>query len=286
MSKQACTLHKNCDRSVWLIGGTSESAKLASALLAAHIPFVVTVTTKAARQLYPEPTRVVVGQLTPDRMEDFVRTYCIGCVLDASHPFASVISKSAIATVQQIEAKNQAIAYIRYERRTVSKGDVQTSAGCDRTLTFESIETLFDHLQHHKHRILFTLGYRTLVSYASHIAKLRQKSQLFARILPSPAAISAAVAVGFSSKEIVALRPPISYDLEKAIWQRWNISCVVAKASGEASGEIVKRQLAAELDVRLALLKRPQITYPHQTEDISQAVQFCKEQLSSCCYLR
>jgi len=277
---------------VWLIGGTSESALLAEALAKAKVPFVVTVATESARGLYAETARVAVGALAVSEMTEFVRAWDVRCVLDASHPFADVVSRQAILLCQgsaialiKDQYKDQAedstqeneLAYLRYERSAVSApspavaqnpGD---SAICVDSL-YELIKT--DILQHQ--RVLFTVGYR----YLAKFAPLRQTSALFARVLPSVEAISGAIAAGFSSKEIIALRPPVSSAVEAALWQQWNITCVVAKASGAAGGEKVKRAIAAELGVQLVLITRPQMTYPNQTNSVPAAVEFCLKSLS------
>ncbi len=77
----------------------------------------------------------------------------------------------------------------------------------------------------------------------------------------------------------MAIRPPVSMALEKALWQQWQISVVVAKASGAAGGETVKRAIAAELGTQLILIDRPRLGYPKQTNLISEAVEFCSETL-------
>ena len=275
----------NSGANVWLIGGTSESAELAQALAARQIPFVVTVTTAAARALYSAQTQVVVGALSEPQMETLVSEWRVVCVLDASHPFAQVVSESAIALSLRSQQSSilPTVAYLRYERSPVtdiSERDVsERDTVHSHVSVYTSIERVLNNPELYNHRILFTLGYRALLAQSVTLSQLRRKSKLFVRILPSPEAISAAIAAGFSSKEIVALRPPVSYDLEKAIWQQWNISAVVAKASGKAGGEAIKRKMAAELDVHLHLIQRPAVAYPHQTHCIAEAVSFCEKAL-------
>lgn len=264
---------------VWLIGGTSDSARLARALLARSVPFVVTVTTSSAQALYPVGTAVQVGRLDCSLMASFIAQWAVRCVLDASHPFAVEVSKQAIALCQQ-----RAISYLRYERSALSSSALSASAIAssepfsDDALIEEvdSIEALVksDILQ--GQRVLFTLGYRTLDRFAA----LRASAQLFARVLPSAEAIDGALQAGFSAREIIALRPPISTVLEAALWQHWGITCVVAKASGQPGGEDTKRQLAKQLGVRLVLIQRPQLKYPAQTNVVKSAVDFCVKTLS------
>ena len=269
----------------WLIGGTSDSAQIARRLSAQAISYVVTVTTPSARKLYLENAQVWVGKLSPPLAEDFVRRYRVCCIADASHPFASEISEGAIALSQ-----THHIPYLRYERPTISEPATHSSV-----IWADSINALVDRplLQHQ--RILFAIGYRHLPKFA----RLRQTSQLFARILPSESAIAGTLAAGFSSKEIVALRPPISLALEIALWQQWNISCVVAKASGQLlgdaagfattssaqpaplqSGEQIKRQAANQLGIQLVLIRRPLVAYPQKTDNVEDIVNFCR--ISQC----
>ncbi len=301
---------------IWLIGGTSESAALAGALAKAGIPYVVTVTTAAAQRLYSKTAQVWVGQLSAQSIDVFIQRWQVRCILDASHPFASEISRLAIATAERLSSdrsfRNQetdrrltsgqtAITYIRYERdvlcsqpcspqpcspqssssQSCSPNEtVRPQAAIDKTITFvRSIETLLESGALEHQRVLFTMGYRQLLQFAPDLARLRQQSQLFARVLPSVPAISGAIAAGFSAQEIMAIRPPISMVLEKALWQQWQISTVVAKASGVAGGEGVKRAIALELGVRLILIERPPLNYPKQTNLMSEAIEFCSETL-------
>ena len=259
---------------IWLIGGTSESAELAKALSAQKLNYIVTVTTADAARLYPESRSVWVGKLLPTTLPAFIAQQQIRCILDASHPFASEISQLAIA---------QNLPYLRYERPPISSASLPNSP-----VTYtDSIDTLTSSLLTHRllgnqpdnqpgnQRVLLTLGYRHLIRF-SH---LRPSAKLFARILPSTEAIAAAKAAGFDASELIALRPPVSLALEKALWQQWNISVVVAKASGVPGGEAIKRQAAQALGIKLILIQRPPMVYPQCTSTVSVALKFCAESL-------
>ena len=51
-----------------------------------------------------------------------------------------------------------------------------------------------------------------------------------------------AIAAGFTTDKIIAIRPPINKELEQALWQQWQISLVVTKASAKAGGEDIKKR--------------------------------------------
>ncbi|MBF2009145.1 cobalt-precorrin-6A reductase [Chlorogloeopsis fritschii PCC 9212] len=249
-------------RRVWLIGGTAESAVLAKAIAHSQIHCVVSVTTEAARLLYPNVAtlQVWVGHLNFTNFDEFLYQQQITAVLDASHPYAVEISQGAIAVCQKLQ-----IPYLRYERPVLEEGEGRGN------IYLDSFNTLICGNYLENQRVLLTVGYRQL-----HLFQPWQgKAALFARLLPSGTALEAAFKAGFTPDRIICLRPPISIDLEKALWRQWNISLVVTKSSGKAGGEDVKQKVAAELGVSLVVINRPEITYPQQTSDLAVALEFC-----------
>ena len=258
---------------LWLIGGTQESRQLVARLLthcpADQIGLLVTVTTAAARSLYPDlpPAAVWVGQLQPDQGHDFVRHHGIGAILDVSHPFATAISQLAIALAQHHQ-----LPYLRYERPAMTVPDPGWRDRCDRPgyLCVPTLATVLAESYLVGERTLLTLGYRSLAAFAPW----QTQGTLFARILPSPTALAAALAAGFTPDRIIALRPPISPELERALWQQWQLTQVITKASGRPGGEAQKQAIAATLGVRLLQIMRPLLAYPHHTESLDTALAF------------
>lgn len=272
---------------VWLIGGTQESAALAIALTKAEIPFVVTVTTDAAQVMYAaaleqsSQAQIQVGVVAPEAMADWLSHHGIVAVLDGSHPFATAVSAGAIAAATQAQRP-----YLRFERATVQPSAIDparrldglaTSAGlATKTTLVPNLEALLTPKQLAGQRVLLVLGYRML----PYFQPWQEQSRLFARILPSQTALAAALAAGFTSDRLIALRPPISRDLERALWQQWGITKVIAKCSGQAGGETVKRAIAAELGIQLCLIQRPAVDYPAQTSDVEAAIAFAQQALA------
>ncbi|WP_088892587.1 cobalt-precorrin-6A reductase [Leptolyngbya ohadii] len=248
---------------VWIIGGTQESAALVRSLASTGIPCLVTVTTESARSLYPiDPqVQVWVGRLQPETLPAFLQAHSICCLVDASHPFAAAVSQTAIAASVKYQ-----IPYLRYERQAIPAQGTH----------FESFEALLasDCLQ--GERVLLTIGYRPLALFQPW----QTRSTLFARILPSQIALEAALQAGFTPDRLIALRPPISIELERALWKQWQISLVVTKASGSAGGEDTKQQLSAELGIPLIVIDRPPVQYPQQTQDIQTTIDFCRRHLA------
>jgi precorrin-6A/cobalt-precorrin-6A reductase len=241
--------------SIWLIGGTSDSAILAREMVTNGISCLVTVTTESAKNLYPESSLLTVKIGKPERNEK------ITAIVDASHPYAVEISKIAIAL-----SDHEKIPYLRYER---PKLEDQTA------IELDSFETLLQSDYLLGQRVLLTVGYKALPLFQPW----QNRATLYTRILPVVNSLLVAIAAGFSSDRIIALRPPISPDLEKSLWLQWKISLVVTKASGIEGGEEIKRLVAQELNIPLLVIARPKIFYPQQTSKVSQVIAFCHQHL-------
>lgn len=259
---------------LWLIGGTREAVTLAQGLIQAEIPCVVTVTTTAATRAYPQHPglTVQVGALDAARLADFIQTHHIGAILDASHPFAVAISQAAIS-----QATALGLPYWRYERPLARLQDDadgnELGHGGGTLLRVPTLEAALTADLLAGQRVLLTLGYRWLAAFQPW----QERATLFARILPSPVALDAALAAGFVPERLIALRPPIAEPLEQALWQQWGITTVITKASGQPGGEETKQAVAARLGVTLVIIDRPTLAYPAVSHDMDDILARCRQ---------
>ena len=251
------TLAENC---FWVIGGTTESVMVAQAIAENNFSCVVTVTTADAVKLYPvlPNLRIRVRQLKEFQIYQFIQQEKIIAIVDASHPYAIAISETVIQIAQNLK-----IPYLRYERAELVPSQNIT--------VLENFETLLTGNYLTNQRVLLTVGYKILPRFK----QWQTQAVLFARILPSMESLKVALDSGFTSDRLIAIRPPISIDLEKALWQQWNISLVVSKASGQAGGEEIKQKVAELLGIRLIVIARPKVDYPQQTNDLNDVLKFC-----------
>ena len=251
------TLAENC---FWIIGGTSESVMVAQAIAQKSFSCMVTVTTADAVKLYPvlPNLRIRVGQLNDFQIHEFIQQEKIIAIVDASHPYAIAISEAVIQIAQALQ-----IPYLRYERAALSLNKNITE--------LENFEMLLTGHYLTNQRVLLTVGYKILPRF-----KIWQsQAVLFARILPSIESLKVALESGFTSDRLIAIRPPISLDLEKALWQQWNISLVISKASGQAGGEEIKQRVSQLLGISLIVIARPNVDYPQQTNNLNEVLRFC-----------
>lgn len=255
-------------KGVWLIGGTSESREIAAAIAPLQIPITITVTTPEAVNLYGQIltnyplVKVWVGILSNQNIQEFYYQTKFYKIIDASHPFATEISQLAIDF-----SNNYQIPYLRYERSPMIIPEPVT----ENIIYLHSLTDLINGEYLANQRVFLTTGYKTLYLFQSW----QERAILFTRILPNINTLQTALNVGFTPDRIVAIRPPISMELEIALWQNWHISLVVTKASGQVGGEERKRAIARQLKIPLIIIQRPPIVYPLQTNDVHQVIAFC-----------
>lgn len=246
---------------LWLIGGTSESVMIAKFLSTLKQDFIVSVTTESACNLYQNinDIQVIVKKLSLTEIKQFILSRQISAIIDASHPFAVEVSKNAIASSQCLS-----IPYLRYERETVisQTGNILHYPDLPSLLTDKSIFK--------DKNVLLTIG----AKYLHLFKEYHHQAQFYARILPYQSSLALAEEAGFKCDRIIAIRPPLSLELEKALWQLWNIDIVVTKAGGKAGGEDVKYQLAKTLNIPLVVINRPSLDYPLIATSLQEVKKF------------
>lgn len=247
-------------KNLWLIGGTSDSVKIAKLLCEYNLPYLVSVTTIAAKNLYCHLPQFncFVGKLQFNEIASFILEHKIQMVIDASHPYATNISKGAIASCENLK-----IPYIRYERPCFQ---VENSA----IIKVANIDCILANNYLENKRVLLTIGCQSLSLFKEY----HNKATLFARILPYLDSIKIANEAGFSGDRLIAMRPPFSFELEKALWELWGINVVVTKSSGKIGGENIKYEVAKALNMSLIVITRPPINYPFVTSNLDELLTF------------
>ncbi|MDJ0730330.1 MAG: cobalt-precorrin-6A reductase [Crocosphaera sp.] len=245
---------------LWLIGGTGDSVRILQAIAAHSFPCIVTVTTLTAPNLYPTNLLITIqiGKLDRLGIQQLCQQETMRGIIDASHPFAINISQQVIEF-----ANTEGIPYLRYERPSLRSNS--------QAIYLDSFEKLVKGSYLKNKRVLLTIGCQNLSQFKSW----HQQAILYARILPKLNSLEMALNAGFPESQIIALRPPITLELERALWRQWEIDLVVTKASGKQGGEDIKVKVAQELDIPLIIIKRPSLDYPQQTEQISDIIEFC-----------
>lgn len=247
---------------VLLLSGTSEGPLLARALLDAGCTVLATVTTAEGKaHLFGDATpqlTVLVGGFTAPQLTEFLSQGQVDCVLDATHPFAVRITRTAAASCEAL-----GVPYLRYQRP-----DWEPPPGTVYAQSYAEAATLLPTLGT---RAMLTIGAKQL----KYFTPLHTRMTLFARILPAVASLQQAMEAGFPQAQILCLRPPFSQALNRSLLQEYRIDVLLTKASGVEGGVVEKVLAAHDLGLPTLMIQRPPEEHLPTVTTLAAAVQAC-----------
>jgi precorrin-6A/cobalt-precorrin-6A reductase len=234
---------------IMLLGGTSETAPLARALLQAGYRVLVSTATDAPLPL-PEHSRLERrrGRLDGAAMAALMRGRGIRILIDAAHPYAARAREEA-----QKAAASLNLPYLRWERPgtdfdgfTVIPADDHDHAA---ELAFADGRP-----------VLLTTGSRHLSPYVN---RARQTGiRLRARVLPHEESRIAVERSGLSPDEVIYGKGPFSVENNRRHIRRHGAGVLVTKDSGEAGGVPAKLQAAHLEQCIVIVVRRPAADTP------------------------
>ena len=241
---------KNCHENVWILSGTSDGPLLANKLLKLnYVVFVSVVTYKASKSYAKNPMlHIITGKLNYlTEIINFIKKNKINYVVDATHPFALIISKNLNLACKKIKKP-----LFVFERKSEIKP----------FKNFNYISGLKDINSKDlvNKNILLAIGSRLLNETASYYLKCG--ANVFTRVIPTHESISKAFCSCIKNSNIAVLEPSKKKNdiLEKKLCDYWNIDYVLCRDSGSYS-QMNWEQIVHKSDMELFLVKRPKLTY-------------------------
>ena len=229
---------------ILLVGGTSETAPIATALAEAGYEVLVSTATDARLDVGSHPAiRRRCGRLTIEEMADLARVCCVTTIIDAAHPYATLAHETARKAAQLA-----CVPCVRYNRASIltDRTDAELVA-CHE----EAAALAFSYGK----PVLLTTGSRNLKPYAAQ-SRLTGLT-LMARVLDHAESIAACREAGLANSQIISGRGPFTVDENRATIRRHGIGVLVTKESGSAGGFEAKMEAARAEKCRVIVIARP-----------------------------
>ena len=105
-------------------------------------------------------------------------------------------------------------------------------------------------------------------------------ARLFARVLPTHAALDACAAAGIPARNIIAMQGPFTQALNEALLKQYGARWFVTKDGGAPGGFAEKAAAARAAGARLVVIRRPE----EETDGLSyeQALDACRKAVDPC----
>lgn len=286
-------------KKIVIFAGTTEGRRLSEILADAGIAHTVCVATEygeivmrdqtdaeAARAKEQSLVSLHRGRMDRKQIEEFLRNEGYEIVVDATHPYARVVTENlrgAVAALQTSEKKVQFPIYLRLEREISETPEAEDPAVSIRY--FESNADCAKALENTEGNILLTTGSKELATYC---ASGRLHDRLYVRILPGRESLELCMEQGIKGRQILALQGPFSTEMNAAILKQYDIRHMVTKNSGRTGGYQEKLEAAKMLGIPVYVIeparKTPDATGHMLRTDTYSFAEICGklEQLCDC----
>lgn len=233
---------------IWVISGTKDGRELAADLASeTGEEIVITVVSDYGKLLASEAVPdVIVGRLTQADMENLIDHKHVSLVVDASHPYAAIVSETARAA-----CRNKQVRYIRYER---PETPLPTYDKLHHVSNEQEAAELAGRLGE---RVYLTTGSKTLATFIQ--AEALQGKEVWSRVLPTAEVVKMCQDLGMTPKYIVAIQGPFSYEMNRAMFHDTQADVVVMKNSGLVGGTDTKLAAAMAENVEIVIIDRPKV---------------------------
>lgn len=222
-----------------IFSGTTEGRRLSHELARLGAEVTVCVATEYGREEQGDADGVTVlsGRLEPAAMARLVKR--ANLCIDATHPYATQVSQN-IRTA--CEAQHTPLLRLLREESSAPEG----------AEVFASAHDAAQWLQSTEGNVLLTTGAKELDAFAP-----LGGGRLYPRVLPRMDSLTACLAAGVPSRNILALQGPFSQELNEALIRQYHIRYLVTKDGGQAGGFGEKAAAAKAAGAKLVLIRRP-----------------------------
>lgn len=247
---------------IGFILGTSEGRRILSLINKYTNDVAVSTATTYGGEILKEFNIKVLNTkpLNKEEMLNWLNFNKINILVDASHPYAQEVTKTALECANYLNIK-----YVRYERQ----GALENINGED-ILRVRNYDEAIEIIKNIDGNILNATGGNNV----SKFINLDFKYRVIHRILPSPKVLTKIVEAGISIKDIIALQGPITYELEKAFISQYNVKAILTKDSGIEGGVLEKLKAVRECKIKLIVIEKPKFHYDLVFDDENSLVKF------------
>ena len=224
---------------ILIFGGTTEGRTAVKVLDEAGSPYYYS-TRGNAQQIECKHGTRVAGGMDCDAMTEFCSTHNIRLIIDAAHPFASLLHTTVATVSEQLD-----LPVIRLERRYPPRDE--SLVWCD---TFDDA---IDYLESHEIRDLLALsGVQTITK----LQRYWKKHPCHFRVLDRDDSREIARRAGFPAENLLFWHEGQD---ELALFRQLHPGAILTKESGESGYYEEKISAARQLGIPVIVIRRPSL---------------------------
>ena len=231
-------------KQVIIFAGTTEGRTISEYLASFKVPVTACVATEYGETLLTENEylKVHAGRMDQEEIAAFIREKGAELVIDATHPYAAVVSENVAAACER-----EQVDYVRLIRGS-------SAESVDQAVLVGSVDEAVEYLKKTEGNILATTGSKELFKY-TQIPGFEKR--VFARVLSTGEVAATCEKLGFVGKNLICMQGPFSEELNIAMLHQFDCKYLVTKETGKAGGFEEKLHAAKAAGATLVLVGRP-----------------------------
>ncbi len=247
-------------KKILILGGTGEAAELAQRLTAEISDSTEIITSLAGRTKNPAalPGRVERGGFGGIQgLKTFIETEGIDLLIDATHPFAEVISNNGYVACADTNTRRMALVRPEWSLPPDAKWfEVDDFSAASAAVDATS------------KRCFLTIGIRGLESFSA-----LKGVWFLTRLIEQPTK-----PLPLTNCKTIIARPPHTMESERQLINDHQIDCLVSKHAGGPATE-AKILAALDANISIILIRRPKQLSGNWTESIEDCIAWIKERI-------
>ena len=248
---------------VFIFAGTSEGRELSEKLSDSGFFCTVSVATEYGEKLLPQKENLTVlqGRMKSKQMIEAFSQKNYAFVVDATHPFATEVSKEIKKACDSTK-----IRYLRLARSTGTEQSLSEQIPSERSnfFYFNDISQATDWLEFQNEKIFVSTGSKELPKLCE---KITDKSRLIVRVLPSIESLQICTECKIPQRQIIAMQGPFSEKANEIQFSESGSKILLTKESGIAGGYFEKIKAAESLGMKIAVIKNPETRDTAKTQN-------------------
>ncbi|BAQ12980.1 cobalt-precorrin-6X reductase [Clostridium botulinum B2 128] len=252
-----------------LILGTSEGREILSLLNKFTDNILISTATAYGGEILKDYKykKLNTKPLNKEQLLNMLKENQVNILIDASHPYALEVTKNAREV-----SKDLNIEYVRYERPSSAEEFKENK----KVVFLEDYKDLNEALKNIKDNILNTSGSRNM----DKILDLKLENRIIHRVLPSIKVLEDCFNLGVKVEDIIAIKGPISKELNKAFIKDYDAKALILKDSGPQGGTKEKILACLECDIHALVIMRKKIKYEREFDNIESLVKYIKSMVN------
>lgn len=226
---------------ILLFAGTTEGRELGEFLKQQQIDVTIYVATSYGAELMePIKEQVILKRLEQEEIRKILKQGQYDLVVDATHPFATLITTSIQSACSQTGT-----VYMRITRASCLMKNI---------VRVEAIEEAVAYLQEKEGNVLVTTGSKVLEPFTqlSHY-----KERVYIRLLPIGEEIERCRLLGFPSAHLIAMQGPFSQEMNECFLFHTQARYLITKDSGNLGGVEEKIKACEKRGAQVIMINRP-----------------------------